>query len=172
MSGNQISETTQLLTFTLGEEVFAVDIAQVREVLEYSEMTKVPRTPEYMRGVINLRGHVVPVVDMRLKFGMNASEITVNTCVIIVEVSMGEDSSVLGAMVDSVKEVLTIEPQNVEPPPRMGTRLNTNFIRGMGKQEDGFVIILDADRVFSSDELTMLQQVPGGGAGAMAEAHA
>ena len=148
-----VTETAQYLTFTLNNEVFALDIGKVREVLDYTTVTRVPRTPEFMCGVINLRGNVVPVVDMRLKFGMSATEKGVNTCIIIVEVKVDEETTVLGALADSVQEVLDLEPEQVEPAPRIGTRLNIEFIRGMGKRDEGFVMILDVDRVFSADEL-------------------
>lgn len=151
-------EDLQCLTFRLGEEIFAVDIARVREVLEFTTVTRVPRMPEYMCGVINLRGHVVPVVDLRLKFGMTSAAKTVDTCIIILEVAVEGDSLVLGALVDSVKEVITLDRGQVEPPPRMGTRLRSDFIRGMGRQGESFIIILNADRVFSADELSGMQQ--------------
>ena len=150
------AETTQYLTFTLAEEVFALDISQVREVLDYSTVTKVPRTPPYMRGVINLRGNVVPVVDMRVKFGMSAAEKTVNTCIIIVEICINEETTVVGAMADSVQEVLELEPGQIEPPPRIGTHLNTEFIHGMGKRGDQFIMILDIDKIFSAEELAVV----------------
>lgn len=152
-----MEQTNQYLTFQLDDEVFALEISKVREVLDFSDVTKVPQTPEFMRGVINLRGSVVPVVDMRLKFGMAGAEATVNTCIIIVEVIMDGEASVLGALVDSVQEVLDIEPDQIEPPPRIGTKLNTEFIRGMGKHNEQFVIILDLDKVFSADEFSLLQ---------------
>ncbi len=156
MSVNGISEMNQYLTFKLDEEVFALDIGKVREVLDYTTVTKVPQTPEFMRGVINLRGNVVPVMDMRLKFGMTLTDKTVNTCVIITEVNVDNETTILGAMADSVQEVLDLEPDQIEPPPRIGTKLNTDFIRGMGKQGEQFIMILDIDKVFSSDELTAL----------------
>lgn len=148
-----IEENTQFLTFNLEDETFAVEISRVREVLEFSTVTKVPRTPPSMVGVINLRGAVVPVMDMRRKFGMPHTEQTVNTCIVIMDVSMEDGKSVLGAMVDSVKEVIELSPSHVEPPPHMGTSLRTDFIRGMGKQGDHFVILLNADKVFSSDDV-------------------
>ena len=148
-----ISGTTQYLTFKLEDEVYATDIAQVREVLEYSKVTKVPRTPDYMRGVINLRGRVVPVVDLKLRFGMNRTEQTVNTCIIIVEVNVEGDKMVIGALADSVQEVIEIDPSVIEPAPKIGTKLNTDFIRGMGKRDEQFVIILDIDKVFSNENL-------------------
>src|SRR5512146_3557548 len=152
-----ITETTQYLTFKLDDEVFALDITKVREVLDFTTVTKVPRTPDFMRGVINLRGSVVPVVDLRLKFGMTATEKTVNTCVIIVEVAVDNETTVLGALADSVQEVIDLTPADISPAPKIGTRLRTEFIRGMGKRDDRFIIILDIDKVFSSDELALVQ---------------
>jgi len=159
MSVAEIIETTQYLTFKLDEEIFALDIAKVREVLDYTTVTKVPRTPEFMRGVINLRGSVVPVVDMRLKFGMTKTDKTVNTCIIIVEITLAGETVVLGALADAVHEVIELEPGQIEPAPKIGTRLKTDFIRGMGKRVEHFIIILDIDRVFSSDELSLVQEV-------------
>ena len=156
MSVAGITETTQYLTFKLEDEVFALDISKVREVLDFTTVTKVPRTPEFMRGVINLRGSVVPVVDMRLKFGMSKTEKTVNTCIIIVEISIEGDTAVLGALADSVQEVVDLEPEQIEPAPRIGTRLRTEFIRGMGKRNDQFVILLDIDKIFSEEEISMV----------------
>jgi purine-binding chemotaxis protein CheW len=156
MAVETITETTQYLTFKLEEELFALDIGKVREVLDFTTITKVPRTPDYMRGVINLRGSVVPVVDLRLKFGMVKAEKTVNTCVIIVEVELGGEKVVMGAMADAVQEVLDLEPDQIEPAPRIGTRLNTDFIKGMGKHADQFIIILDIDKVFTAGELELV----------------
>lgn len=157
MSIAEILETTQYLTFKLEDEVFALDIAKVREVLEFTTVTKVPRTPDFMCGVINLRGGVVPVVNMRLKFGMPDAEKTVNTCVIIVEVTIDGETTVLGALADSVQEVMDLEPDQIEPAPKIGTRLNTDFIKGMGKHDNKFIMILDIDKVFSADELALVQ---------------
>ncbi|MEO5353514.1 MAG: chemotaxis protein CheW [Magnetococcus sp. XQGC-1] len=168
MSTTTMTETTQFLTFTLADEVFAVDIGRVKEVLEYTALTKVPRTPPAMCGVINLRGSVVPVMDMRLKFGMPKSERTVNTCIIIIEVTVDESKMVLGAMADSVKEVMSLDPDQVDPPPKIGTRLRTDFIRGMGKQGEHFIIILDTDKVFSAEELEHAMEVGAGNHGAAA----
>lgn len=153
MHEGTVAETTQYLTFTLGEEIFAIDIGKVREVLDFTAVTRVPQTPEFLCGVINLRGNVVPVMDMRQKFGMSATEKKVNTCIIIIEVMVDEEVTILGSMADSVREVLDLEPDQIEPAPRIGTRLNVDFIRGMGKHGDGFVMILDIDKIFSTDEL-------------------
>jgi purine-binding chemotaxis protein CheW len=156
MEEKGLMEATQYLTFKLGDEVFALDIGKVREVLDFTMVTKVPQTPDFMRGVINLRGNVVPVVDMRLKFGLSMTEKTVNTCVIITEIDVDGESTVVGAMADSVQEVLDMGPEQIEPPPRIGAKLNTDFIMGMGKHNDQFVIILNIDRLFSGDELAGL----------------
>jgi len=157
MSVTDINGTVQYLTFKLEDETFALDVAKVREILEQSNITKVPQTPEFMRGVINLRGSVVPVIDMRLKFGMTATEQTVNTCIIVAEVEMGDETIVLGALADSVQEVIEMEPEQIEAAPHIGTRLNTDFIKGMGKHDGRFIMILDIDKVFTSDELTKVQ---------------
>lgn len=154
MAVSMITESRQYLTFSLADEIFAVDVAKVREILEFTSITKVPQTPEYMRGVINLRGSVVPVMDMRLKFGLAETERTVNTCIIVVEIASGADTLVLGMLADSVQEVFELEPENIEPAPRIGMKLDTSFIMGMGKHGDTFIIILDIDRVFSSEELS------------------
>jgi len=159
MATTAVEQAAQYLTFRLGEEVFALDISQVREVLDYTAITRVPRMPEFMRGVINLRGSVVPVVDLRLKFGMAATERTLNTCIIIAEVVIGGERTQLGALADSVQEVIDLDAGQIEPPPRLGTSIHTEFIRGMGKREEHFVIILDVDRVFSNDELSLVQGV-------------
>ncbi len=151
------AETTQYLTFTLEEEVFAIDIGKVREVLDYTAVTRVPQTPEFLCGVINLRGNVVPVMDMRQKLGMSATEKRVNTCIIILEILVDEETTILGSLADSVREVLDLEPGQIEPAPRIGTRLDVDFIRGMGKQGDGFVMILDIDKIFSTDQLAIYE---------------
>ena len=151
-----ITETSQYLTFILDGEVYALDIKQVREVLDFTEITKVPRMHDFMRGVINLRGGVVPVVDLRLKFGLTKTEKTMDTCIIIMELTIEGDSTRLGALADSVREVLKLEPEQIEPAPKLGMRLKTEFIKGMGKHNDDFIIILDVDKVFSGDELTAI----------------
>ncbi|MCP3890391.1 MAG: chemotaxis protein CheW [Desulfobulbaceae bacterium] len=150
-------EMNQYLTFKLDEEVFGLAIGKVREVLDFTTVTRVPQTPAYMRGVINLRGSVVPVIDLNLKFGMKPTEKTVNTCIIIAEIVMDGEVTVLGALADSVQEVVELEPDQIEPAPKIGTNLNTEFIKGMGKHGEIFVILLDIDKVFSFEELTMVQ---------------
>lgn len=152
---------SQYLTFTLDNETFALDISTVREVLDYTNITKIPRTPEFLRGVINLRGRAVPVVDLRLKFGMNKTVRSVNTCIIIVEVRLDDEETILGALADSVKEVFEMLPGQIEPAPKLGTRIKTDYILGMGKADDQFIIILDINKVFSADELAVVRGASG-----------
>lgn len=148
-----VNDSNQYLTFTLGEEHYALEINKVSEVLDFMKITRVPRMPGFLRGVINLRGNVVPVVDLRLKLGMSAIKRTVDTCIVIVEVEMDGETIHMGALADSVKEVVALHPDQISPPPRFGMRLDTKFIKGMGKQDEEFLIILDIDRVLSSEEL-------------------
>ena len=158
MSVAAITETVQYLTFKLSEEVFALDVAKVREILEFTTITKVPQTPEFMRGVINLRGGVVPVIDLRLNFGMTRTEQTVDTCIIVVEVTQSGEVLVLGVLAESVQEVVEMEPEQIEPAPHIGTRLKTEFIKGMGKLNNDFVMILDIDKIFSADDLQVVNE--------------
>ena len=153
MSVKEITETRQYLTFKLGNEIFATDVAKVREVLDLTTITQIPRTPDFMAGVINLRGSVVPVVDLRLCFEMSKTENTRNTCIVVVEVLLENESTIIGALTDSVEEVIDLEPNQIQPAPRIGTQIKTDFIKGMGKRDTQFIIILDIDRVFSSEEL-------------------
>ncbi|MGA2599324.1 MAG: chemotaxis protein CheW [Bryobacteraceae bacterium] len=157
MPVESITEMRQYLTFKLGDEIFALDVAKVREVLDFTTVTRVPRTPAFMRGVINLRGSVVPVVDLRLTFGMTGTQKTVNTCIVVVEVTLDGESVVVGALADSVEEVIDLEPDQIEPPPTIGASVRTEFIQGIGKRETGFLIILDIDGVFSAGELGSLK---------------
>jgi len=147
----------QLLAFRLGDETFAVNVTKAREVLDCIDITRIPQTPPFMLGVINLRGSVVPVIDLRRKFAMPAAERTRDTCIIVLEVTHDDGTLVVGALADSVEEVLDITAEQVELPPRIGTRLKTEFIHGMVNQEDTFVIYLDIDRVFSSEDLDLVQ---------------
>jgi purine-binding chemotaxis protein CheW len=158
MAEQNATDTSQYLNFTLGKEVFALDISSVREVLELTVITKIPRTPDFMCGVINLRGHAVPVMDMRLKFGMPPTAATVDTCIIIVEVDFEGERIIMGGKVDSVREVFDLTAEHIENAPRMGTSINTDYIKGIGKQDDNFVIILDIGKVFSAAELALAKE--------------
>ena len=152
---NQLKDnSTQYLTFKLGEEFFALDVAQVREVLDMTPITKVPQSADYMRGVINVRGSVVPVVDLRAKFGMSAAQQTVHTRIIVVEIALDGAMAVIGAQADSVHHVMEIALEHIEAPPKIGAKWRNDFIKGIGKASDAFIIILDIDRVFSFSELT------------------
>lgn len=151
-----ITQITQYMTFKLGDELFAINVAQVREVLEVSQITKVPTAPEYMRGVVNVRGKAIPVVDLRLRFGLPKGSDTVHTRIIVMELEIDGEPTVLGGIADSVHEVIEFEPGNVNPPPRIAMRWRAEFIQGMGRRGDDFIIILDVNAVFSSDDVALL----------------
>lgn len=149
-------ERRTYLTFRLGDETFAVDVQQVHEVLDFRGVTRIPCAPDFMRGIINLRGRVVPVVDMRLKFGMTETEERLSTCVIVMDVGRGENRTVIGALADAVKEVFEFEAGQIEPPPRFGAQGKMESIQAIGKRDDRFIIILNFNKAFSTDEVVML----------------
>jgi purine-binding chemotaxis protein CheW len=155
-----ISETSQYMTFKLGDELFAINVAQVREVLEVGQITRVPTAPRYMRGVVNVRGQATPVVDVRLKFGLPECADTVHTRIIVMELELDGETTVLGGVADSVHEVIELEPANIHPPPRIAMRWRTDFIQGMGKRGDDFIIVLDVNAIFSSDEVAVMSEQP------------
>jgi purine-binding chemotaxis protein CheW len=154
-----ITETCQYMTFKLGDELFAINVAQVREVLEVPLITKVPTAPQYMKGVVNVRGQSIPVVDLRLRFGLPKGTETVQTRIIVMELALDGEIAILGGMADSVHEVIELEPGNINPPPKIAMRWRTEFIQGLGKRGDDFIIILDFNSVFSSDELTLVREL-------------
>lgn len=157
---NELSKKTQntevlesFLSFKLNDEMFAINVGKVMEILEVPKITKVPQAPDYMIGVINLRGLVLPVIDTRIKFGMQAFEFNVNTCVLVLNVEMGDEKLVVGAIVDMVLEVFEIEKSNIQPSPSLGAKYNPEFISGMIKENDQFMMVLNIDKVFSAEEL-------------------
>lgn len=151
--------SSQHLTFRLEGELFAVEVAKVREVLDLVPITKVPRAPNYMRGMINVRGNVVPVVDLHAKFGMATAQTTRDTRIIVMEVEVQGEALVVGAIADAVHEVTELETKSIEAVPRIGMRWNTEFMKGIGKRNERFVILLDVNRVFSSGEMGEVKQV-------------
>ncbi|HAO19188.1 MAG TPA: chemotaxis protein CheW [Desulfobacteraceae bacterium] len=157
MADTSINKISQYLTFRVGDEVFALDVSQVREVLDLITITKVPRSPEFMRGVINVRGSVVPVVDLRLKFGLSKTENSMDTRIIVMDLFLDGENTIIGALADSVHEVMELDVSQIEPPPKIGMRWRTEFIRGIGKHDGQFIIILDIDRVFTSEELVIAE---------------
>jgi purine-binding chemotaxis protein CheW len=152
------------LTFALGREEYGLEILKVREIIGYMDITAVPRTPSYVKGVINLRGQVISVVDLRAKFGMEAAAKTEETCIIVVEIKQGGRKLSTGIIVDRVSEVLNIAGENIEEAPTFGTAVDTAFILGMGKIGQSVKILLDIDKVLSSDETARLAEIGGGGA--------
>lgn len=154
-----IQEVNQYLTFRLADETYGIDVLNVREILDFPSVTKVPQAPEYMLGVINLRGSVTPVVDLRKRFQIETKERTKDSCIIVVEVVVNKESLVLGIVGDSVEEVVDLVQDQIEPPPKLGIELNTEFILGMGKQGEDFILLLDMDKIFSSEELSDVSNV-------------
>jgi purine-binding chemotaxis protein CheW len=150
------AEPAQHLTFMLAQEQFAIGILNIKEIIEYHGVTEVPMMPGCVRGVINLRGAVVPVMDLLARFGRPASEVTKRTCVVIVEVESGGESQVIGLVVDAVNEVLDIAVSDIEPAPSFGARIRADFIQGVGKVRGKFVLLLDVDRALSFDEIAAL----------------
>jgi purine-binding chemotaxis protein CheW len=146
----------QYLTFTLGAEVFAMDIRTVREIIQYGPMTTVPLMPDFVRGVINLRGSVVPVIDLQARFGRPPADVGKKTCIVIFDTLRDRERVELGLLVDAVSEVIDIPPEAIEPPPNFGTSVRRDFISGMGKVEGGFIILLEPDRAFDVDDMARL----------------
>lgn len=149
------------LTFELGDESYGLQILKVQEIIKMQEITKVPRTPEHVKGVINLRGKVMPVIDLRKTFEMEEVEASRDTCIIVVQVQRGETSVILGVIVDKVSEVLEIGADEIEPAPSFGTQVETHFILGMAKTKDSVKILLDIDKVVSEGEMESLAQTAG-----------
>lgn len=155
---NEVAEavSSQYLTFKIEGETYAVDVAGVQRVLEHSPVMKVPGAPPYMRGIMNMMGSVVPVVDLKQKFGMGQTEKTIDTCIIVLEVQSASGNTIIGALADSVDEVVELPPTSIEPAPRIGTSVNRRFLRGIGKRDDQFMMILDFDEVLGDDEFSLL----------------
>jgi purine-binding chemotaxis protein CheW len=165
-------EHSQYLTFMLSGEVFAIGILAIKEIIEYGELTTVPMMPKCIRGVINLRGAVVPVVDLSARFGRERSDLTRRSCIVIIEMQSEAERQVVGVIVDAVNEVLEIAPESVEPPPSFGGGIQTDFIRGMGKVGTRFVIILNLDRVLRVEDLVGIGAMNAAAADTVAEVHA
>jgi purine-binding chemotaxis protein CheW len=146
-------DQTQYLTFHLAGEEYAVGILQVKEIITYGTLTKVPHTPASIRGVINLRGNVVPVADLGVKFGLAASPVTDRTCIVIVEANINDTQTVMGVVADSVSQVISMSRDSILPAPAFGTRVRIDFLRGMGKSGEKFILVLDIDKVLGADDL-------------------
>ena len=157
MDKEDLKQINSYLSFKLGEEEFAAHVSKVLSIMEMTKITKVPKSPEYMKGAINLRGQVLPVVDTRIKFGMTPTEFTKNTCIIVMEVEMEGEHVQVGTLVDSVQEVLEINEDQIQPPPSIGSKYQSQFIYGMAKIDEKFIMLLDMDKVFSAEEISNLQ---------------
>ncbi|HEX2959830.1 MAG TPA: chemotaxis protein CheW [Chitinispirillaceae bacterium] len=148
-----IKESGQYLTFQLGDELFAFDVLRTNEVLEVSQITRIPGASDAMIGVINLRGSVVPVVDLRRRLNMPETERTVDTSIIIIDTEYGDEKVILGVLVDAAKQVIKLDKAQLESPPKVGMKLNIEYITAIGKHDNSFIILLNSDRIFSEKEL-------------------
>lgn len=155
-AAEQVATGRQYLTFSVTGEMFGIAISSIKEIIEYRAPTDVPMMPGFMRGVINLRGKVVPVIDLAVRFGRARSDTTRRTCIVILDITQDEQPLDIGVVVDTVSAVLEIADAQIEPPPAFGARLRADFISGMGKVDEKFVIILDIDKVLSVEELSLL----------------
>ena len=158
MNAETITKINSYLSFNLGDEEFAVNVSKVLNILEMLKITEVPKSPEYMKGVINLRGTVLPVVDTRIKFGMSPTEYTNNTCIVVMEIEMDNDIVKVGALVDSVQAVMELEDSEIQPPPSIGSKYKSEFIYGMVKVDEKFIMLLDMEKVFSTEEVVMFKE--------------
>lgn len=156
--GGAPAQTMQYLSFSLGEETFAIDIRYIREIIEYGGVTAVPMMPPFLRGVINLRGKVVPVIDLSVRFGRAPTDVRRRSCIVIVEVGDEATRQDLGIIVDAVNEVVEIEASSQERPPAFGAGLRNDFIQGIGKVDGHFVVVLDVDQALSVKEMAQLSQ--------------
>lgn len=159
-----LTQPAQFITFRLGDELFAVNVTQVREVLDLTPITKVPTAPAFMRGIVNVRGSAIAVVDLRQRFDLPAAGPTVNTRILVLELEIAGEHAVLGGIADSVHEVIELEPGQIMPPPSIAMRWRSEFIQGIGKRDDDFIILLDLNAVFSAGEMVSLQAATPDGA--------
>ena len=157
MNQENLSKINSYLSFKLGDEEFAAHVGKVLNILEMTRITEVPKAPDYMKGVINLRGTVLPVIDTRIKFGMTPTVYTTNTCIIVLDIEMDGESIHVGALVDAVQAVLEIEKGQIMPPPSIGSKYKSEFIEGVANIDEKFIMILNMDAVFSTDELTSMK---------------
>ncbi len=157
----RVAQAGKYLTFKLGAELYGLEILKVQEIIGIMSVTHIPRSPEYVRGVINLRGKVIPVVDLRLKFAMEQMDDTDRTCIIVVQVATAQREVTMGIIVDEVSEVLEVRGEQIEPPPTFGSAVDTDFILGIGKVEQKVIMLLDVDRVLGGGELVALEQTAG-----------
>jgi purine-binding chemotaxis protein CheW len=150
-------KTTSFLSFKLSNEFFAINVIKIIEILEVPKITRVPHAPEYLIGVVNLRGGVLPVIDTRIKFGLESTEFTVNTCIIVLNININDEDIIVGALVDSVSEVFEIDATQIQPSPSIGSKYRADFIEGMIKENDQFMMLLNIDKVFSASDLESIK---------------
>ncbi|HPE67749.1 MAG TPA: chemotaxis protein CheW [Thermotogota bacterium] len=149
------------LTFTLGKEFYGIPVLKIKDIIGMIEITEVPRTPEFIKGVINLRGKIIPIMDLRLKFGLEEKEYNERTVIIVLEIQVNEEKRLMAVVVDTVAEVVNIQEGSIEPPPQYGTSVDTDFIMGMAKVKEKVVMLLNIEKVLNAQELAALAQIKG-----------
>lgn len=152
-------QQSQYLTFLVGKEKLAINIDELKEIIEVSNITRVPMTPDFIRGVINLRGNVVPVVDLSARLGHKKSELSKRSCIVLVEISNDDETQSIGMLVDQVNEIFEIPDSNIQPPPEFGADIRVEFIQAMGRVDDAFIILLEINKVLSVSELSQISQI-------------
>lgn len=158
MATETIQAEEQYLTFLMGKDQYSIDILQVKEIIAFTDVLKIPMLPDYIKGVINLRGHVVPVLDLAMRFGKERTQVSKLTCIIIVEVQKGDRKRELGIMVDAVNEVISLAKENIEETPEFGEDVRADFISGMGKVDDKFIVMLNVARLLNVEDLKALEK--------------
>jgi purine-binding chemotaxis protein CheW len=159
MTTQRENKANSYLSFQVGAELFAANVSNVLNILEMTKITRVPKSPDYLKGVINLRGNVLPVLDTRIKFGLPETEYTTNTCILVLDIKMNKESLQLGAIVDSVSEVLELTNDQISPPPSLGNSYETEYLSGMAKHNDNFIMIIDTNKVFADDEIINISDI-------------
>jgi len=157
-TNEMVGETKSFLSFRLAEEHFTIPVMKIMEILEVPKITKVPQSPNFLVGVINLRGAVLPVIDTRIKFGMSHIEYTINTCVLVLNIEVNDESLIVGALVDSVSEVFELHDSQIKPTPTIASRYRADYIQGMIQENDHFMMVLNIDKVFSSNDLESISE--------------
>lgn len=158
-TANSATALGQYLTFVIGEERYGIAVLKVREIMEYTPITPVPGTPQWIRGVANVRGNVVPIIDLARKFNLQMNPVTMRTCIIIVEIEVDGVKTGIGLVADAVSQVVDLREEDIEPSPEFGTPVHVDFLVGMGKAKEGFILLLDIDYVITTDEFVVVDQV-------------
>lgn len=162
MAKDILKKVNSYLSFQIGTEIFAANVSSIINILEMTKITRVPKSPAFMKGVINLRGSVLPVLDTRIKFGLPETDYTTNTCILVIELNSKNEKLQMGAIVDNVQEVLELSENDIQPPPNIGTNFDSSFLVGMANKENNFIMIIDVNKVFADESILNIQDLAAG----------